>query len=243
MKKKQIIVYLLIIVLITGICIAFPYSIFSLQDKNRFGKIYSESVTPMDSAFQNKMSLTDKLQLIQNEYSNINVVVLEQGTKFNQSTIHDTVKNEVQKLREMGLAPAETDLWENQPKSTTSLFYIDTTNPAKNIIVWILLYWDGKQSSTIYIDDESGKILRFSYMSEENTFLLELKDMAKKWGEYLGLEFKEALVDSVEKDEAIAERMTQEKYGIVQRIKVYYWSGQGNVAVPITITKHGYSFG
>lgn len=211
MRQYMITVFIIVITAIGGFML--PSKFLQWQDQLRLESAGAQETEEVILAARTDMTLIEKMQLIQK--SSATAVSMEQGKNYTRDSIIDKAESELQKLIELEILNLDSvgDMY----SIDNIWFLVDTEDGTKSMILWIVSVYTGEYSIGFSMDDETGKILSISqvlsqvdtssqaltqdgisnwaYDSEisiENTgSYSELKEIAEKWGEYLGLSLAE----------------------------------------------------
>lgn len=117
-----------------------------------------------------------------------NAIFLETGRVMTPEQAQRRVLEEVDELERLGIFPQIEILLHGNQTSGAS-FYVDKNDPTKNVIVWVFSFLrsDGGGYGLIYLDDETGKILKYyvQMLDQEISLAADLSQVPAIMGEYL----------------------------------------------------------
>lgn len=195
--KRYLFIVIFIFVL-GSICFTFPTALMRWQDEKLLEKIEAEEAEVVKLDLQAEMTLAEKIELKTNNKASI--IGLVNGKNYDQRSITDKIKEELEKLNETGVL-----IYDGQDTNFSDItlnMYVNPEDAAKSMLLWTaIMYIDG-EDIVVLVDDESGKIINIEqwyvtysdssdYSIQVDIDEIKMADMAEKWGEYLGLEFDE----------------------------------------------------
>lgn len=205
MKQYLITVLLLAVFAVGGFML--PSEFMKWQDQQRLENSETQSGEEVVLVPQTDMTLIEKMQLIQKD--SVTALPMEQGKNYDGDSMISKMKKELQKLSDMGLPDLEEQhcLYEIEE----ILFLIDIRDGTKSMILWNASVVADDFYIGILIDDETGKILGLTYherLADKSSadyddksiavqqaagelYSMDLKEAAKKWGEYIGISLAE----------------------------------------------------
>jgi len=165
-----------------------PFLLSMIQDRDIIGQVQAHGVqrnTYSDTEIY-EMSMIQKLSLLDSDSEEINPIVVETGNRFNHDSVIAQCTGEIEILEDAGLFPPMDD---QRVKVISTFLLIRLDAPSQNAIIWGLTVEYPNGGANIYIDDETGKIVR-AMVKHEGDFYREKDDLtvAEAWGTYLGVE-------------------------------------------------------
>lgn len=197
---KRYIIFVFFILLIGVICFTFPTVLMKWQDEKRLERIEVEEADEVKLDLRSDMTLAEKIELKSNDMASI--IGMVNGKNYNQRSITDKIKEELEKLNEIGVVEYDG---QNTAFSDIMLkMYVNPEDAGKSMLLWTAVMYINGENMVVFVDDESGKIISieqwYSTYSDSSTYSVqidryitdsEMSDTADKWGEYLGLKFSE----------------------------------------------------
>jgi hypothetical protein len=190
----------------------------------------------VDFASASKLNLVDRLGLIANSGS----IELNNGKNMDVDTAYQHTLSELGKLTGAGLL--DIDLTSAQLAKSDVAFYIDSSEPTKNVIAWSITLEEKDFFLTTVIDDETGKLLGLFFASKKAAPTIKEKTkrmddvplalvdpsfLVKTIADYYGL--KVTVLDTENKD----------KY---TRLTIELSDGQKSVRISAEIYPFGFAF-
>lgn len=218
------------VLIMVALSIALPSGIFAIQDKNIIGKINLEQQDIKSDSHQQPLSIMDKLKFLGN--SSLSSLSLDQGKYFNKKTILPAALNEIKVLKKSGIFPQIDD--NINFEDGIAKLYISKDQPSKSLILWNITFYNKNATGTLFLDDETGKILMFLITKLNGVPQYELsKSTAETWGAYLGFDVKESHIKPVE----------DKLYYKSTYLITTYSQGSNTIMYNIIKYNNGYSFG
>lgn len=201
MRQYMITVFIIVITAIGGFML--PSKLLQWQDQLRLESAGAQETEEVILAARTDMTLIEKMQLIQK--SSATAVSMEQGKNYTRDSIIDKAESELQKLTELEILNLDNE--DCVYGISEILFFVDTENGTKSMILWSITRVSEKFFIKFDMDDETGKILsikQLTYINVESPwpdesdeffssilYSGELEAAAEKWGEYLGIALTE----------------------------------------------------
>ncbi len=205
MKQYLITVLILAVFAVGGFML--PSELMKWQDQQRLENSETQSGEEVVLVPQTDLTLIEKMQLIQKD--SVTTLPMEQGKNYDGDSVIPKMQKELQKLSGLGLPDLEEQ--ECFYEIEDILFLVDTRDGTKSMILWNASVVADDFRIWISMDDETGKILRLTYFKKRSDTSLsvygdkslaienaigdvspvDLEDVAKKWGEYLGISLAE----------------------------------------------------
>lgn len=228
MKRYIFIVILILLIGAAGFIL--PIKFMEWQDAKRLEKIEIEAATKVMLSTQMDMTLIEKIQLMTNE--KVSKVALVNGKNYNQSNIEEKLKEELQKLNELGIL--ELDVREIRYGESWLRMYVDPEDGGKSMLLWKAYLVTEDYELVLSMDDGTGKIIDIEkqyYYSQDDDFRIksradELVNIAEKWGEYLGCTLIESYYGN---DKKIVEKLDIYATDIDGKYVVIYGDEGGDV--------------
>lgn len=175
-----------------------PSAISGYQDGKIINNIMTEPIEQSNIIAQSKtLDMIDRMEFINDYGTQINAerITIEKGNRFDTDTAYNHVTEELRKLEEAGVLPVGwIDLEDTNKVDIYSELYINIEDISQNIIFWNIIFWGdmGRITTSILMDDESGKILVIAYEAGEPVFLeMDFEQMVDAFVNYLGLSIEE----------------------------------------------------
>lgn len=208
---KNYVIAGLLLFLLAAASLFLPSRVLKWQDRQRTGKSEIEEVQEVVLKEQISMTLSEKLKL--RSQDTVNTLTLVNGKNYNKDTIEEQIKKEIKILADRNIL-IDFDTGELTLKEAAVTFYVDMEDSEKSIMLWQGFVETSKYQLLFFLDDETGKIVSFSQyaakpvvdygaaadVSGETDQAIyvekyfadmdaeEQKELAARWGEYLGCE-------------------------------------------------------
>lgn len=208
MKRYSLWIVLIVFVLITGFCM--PSRILEWQDQKRMDHMVTEVADEVLLTPRTDLTVLEKLQLMKKDTV---ISFPAEGKNYTEETILDKVDQELETLEDLGiLLKTMTEPSVYDMNELEVLFFVDMDDSSRSMRCWSISGYNTEGSIYLLVDDDTGKILTiYQYMESDLSISddgekivkskqkeearydsLELEDIAKKWGEYLGCELSES---------------------------------------------------
>ena len=210
---KNYVITGVLLLFLTAASFFLPIRVLKWQDEQRTGKSEIEEVQEVVLKEQISMTLSEKLKLRNQE--TVNALTLVNGKNYNKDTIEDQIRKEIGILADQDIL-IDFDMESMKIREATVTFYVDMEDSEKSIMLWQGFVETSKYQLLFFLDDETGKIVSFSQYaarpvvdyeaaadaSAETDQAIyvekyfadmdaeEQKELAARWGEYLGCEMK-----------------------------------------------------
>lgn len=218
------------VLIMVALSIGLPSGIFAIQDKNIIGKINLQQQDIKSDSHQQHLSIMDKLKFLGN--SGLSSLSLDQGKYFNKKTVLSAALNEIKALKKSGIFPQIDD--DINFEDGIAKLYISKDQPSKSLILWNITFYNKNATGTLFLDDETGKILMFLITKINGVPQYELsKSTAETWGAYLGFDVKESHIKPVN------DKLYYENTYLITT----YSHGSNTIMYNIIKYNNGYSFG
>lgn len=184
MKKYVFIGALLVAIGVAGFLL--PSVLLQWNDRKMIGKPEMESVEEVILTAEYEMSLMEKSSLM----ASGTLMKLSTGKHYNEQTIVNQVREEVQNLESYGILKVDRETLKYQPESVSLV--VDIDDSGRFFTVWCVNGWNDQYEFQFHIDDETGKILTFYqrilYDDSAKASYEDAIKIAYQWAEYLGCE-------------------------------------------------------
>lgn len=208
------------LLLAAAACLFLPDAAVKRQDSARLGRAETESASEVVLKEQTSMSLLEEISFMNSDTTTLVVSLLSNGKNYKQETILEQVKQEVEKLIELG-AVEDFDTSEMSLEWVETCLGIDTVDCEKTVILWR----GGATTLETYVDflldDETGKLLGFTLTKPytevrektQNSVALVVTDKAAdKLMDKMDKETQEAQNNALENQYAEELRILSEKW-------------------------------
>lgn len=202
MKQYLITAMVLAVTAIAGFTM--PSMLLEWQDEQRLENSEIQAAEEVLLTSQTNMTLIEKIQLMQNDM--VTTIEMKEGKNYTADGMIVNVQQELKTLSELGILELEqSDL--NYGVEGIH-FWVDIEGGARSVLLWTVYAgsWDG--DLWMVVDDETGKILTFTYTSEKAIAAdgqiavpeelqandVNLETVAQKWAEYLHIDLVETSV-------------------------------------------------
>lgn len=198
MKKYLMTVLILMTACAAGFMI--PPRLLSWQDEKYLEKSEIEVTEKVVLSSQTELTITEKYLLLQS--SMVNTIEMTEGKNYTGKEILEHTEQELQELEELGVLQLE--LSELNFAIESIRFWIDIQGGTQSMLLWTIQAETITGKLRMQVDDETGEIMTLTYTdkvskksssetkaSENGT---KMKDIAQKWGEYLGIELIETSI-------------------------------------------------
>lgn len=195
--------YLMTVLILMTACAAgfmLPPRLLSWQDEKYLEKSEIEVTEKVVLSSQTELTMTEKYLLLQS--SMVNTIEMTEGKNYTGKEILEHTEQELQELEELGLLQLE--LSELNFAIESIRFWIDIQGGTQSMLLWTIQAETITGKLRMQVDDETGKIMTLTYTdkvskksssetkaSENGT---KMKDIAQKWGDYLGIELIETSI-------------------------------------------------
>lgn len=162
-----------------------PGELAAGRDRMILGQVYSEPLDTAELSDYINVSMVDKVSLLE-QAAGATLVRLNTGAVYDQDTVRAQFMGELGKLHALRFYPLEAERGVSAFRSAVAL-YIQNDAPAINMIVWEIHMRADSLSGVFYMDDQTGRILSFTFSG--NGFGEQIYDesMVKEWAAYLGV--------------------------------------------------------
>lgn len=198
MKKYLMTVLILMTACAAGFMI--PPRLLSWQNEKRLEKSEIKATEKVALSSQTELTMIEKYLLLQSDMAN--TIEMTEGKNYTGKEILENVEQELQELVAFGIL--ELELSELNFVIESIRFWIDIQGGTQSMLLWTIQAETITGKLRMQVDDETGKILTLTYtdkvskkgsleteVSENGT---KIKDIAQKWGEYLGIELIETSI-------------------------------------------------
>lgn len=198
MKKYLMTVLILMTACAAGFMI--PPRLLSWQNEKRLEKSEIKATEKVALSSQTELTMIEKYLLLQSDMAN--TIEMTEGKNYTGKEILENVGQELQELVALGIL--ELELSELNFVIESIRFWIDIQGGTQSMLLWTIQAETITGKLRMQVDDETGKILTLTYtdkvskkgsleteVSENGT---KIKDIAEKWGEYLGIELIETSI-------------------------------------------------
>ena len=195
--------YLMTVLILMTACAAgfmLPPRMLSWQDERYLEKSEREVTEKVVLSSQTELTMTEKYLLLQS--SMVNTIEMTEGKNYTGKEILEHAEQELQELEELGVLQLE--LSELNFAIESIRFWIDIQGGTQSMLLWTIQAETITGKLRMQVDDETGKIMTLTYTdkvskkssSETKTIKngTKMKDIAQKWGEYLGIELIETSI-------------------------------------------------
>lgn len=195
--------YLMTVLILMTACAAgfmLPPRLLSWQDEKYLEKSEIEVTEKVVLSSQTELTMTEKYLLLQS--SMVNTIEMTEGKNYTGKEILEHTEQELQELEELGVLQLE--LSELNFAIESIRFWIDIQGGTQSMLLWTIQAETITGKLRMQVDDETGKIMTLTYTdkvskksssetkaSENGT---KMKDIAQKWGDYLGIELIETSI-------------------------------------------------
>lgn len=195
--------YLMTVLILMTACAAgfmLPPRLLSWQDEKYLEKSEIEVTEKVVLSSQTELTITEKYLLLQS--SMVNTIEMTEGKNYTGKEILEHTEQELQELEELGVLQLE--LSELNFAIESIRFWIDIQGGTQSMLLWTIQAETITGKLRMQVDDETGKIMTLTYTdkvskksssetkaSENGT---KMKDIAQKWGDYLGIELIETSI-------------------------------------------------
>lgn len=195
--------YLMTVLILMTACAAgfmLPPRLLSWQDEKYLEKSEIEVTEKVVLSSQTELTMTEKYLLLQS--SMVNTIEMTEGKNYTGKEILEHTEQELQELEELGVLQFE--LSELNFAIESIRFWIDIQGGTQSMLLWTIQAETITGKLRMQVDDETGKIMTLTYTdkvskksssetkaSENGT---KMKDIAQKWGDYLGIELIETSI-------------------------------------------------
>lgn len=209
MRQYMITVFVIAVTALAGFLM--PSALLEWQDEQRLEASEVQAAEEVVLTSQAELTVIEKLQLMQSD--TVTKLPMAQGKNYDRDSIIIKVQQEIKKLCELEIL--SIDSLERRYLVEGVEFFIDTEDGSKSMMLWTVHIVNDEEVLTVTADDETGIILsvlhtnfwknvsvsddKVSSYKVPETGDGELTDIAKKWGEYLGID----LVDTSIYDKTI----------------------------------------
>lgn len=155
MKRKQLIVFITLLLAAVLLGALLPIAVFSMNDRMLEGKTTAIQIRQYDLSYQSDLDTASRLRLTQRDISVGATVSLERGIYLQEQEVADICQQFIRAMT--GFSFSVSSRYDMTPALLTF--------PGKGaIIVWIVsLYLNESWSCEFVIDDQTGLILRCSF--------------------------------------------------------------------------------
>jgi hypothetical protein len=159
------------------------------RDKIILGQVQSVPLDAAELSDYVNISMVDKADLMGQASGTATYVPLVTGAGYGRDSIRTKFHEELDKLHDMRFYPIPADdEWRSFRSGVT--LYILNDAPAISMIVWEISVRADNLSGTFYMDDQTGKIMSFSFSGDGYDTLAYTEDMVRSWGAYLGVDVR-----------------------------------------------------
>lgn len=165
MKKNLWTGILILLVCAGGICL--PSILLGWQDEKRIGRSEAEDAQEVLLTVQTELTLTEKLNLMCK--GTMNSIALMNGKNYKYNTIEAKMREEIQELEELDILNLQGQ--KLNYSGAEMQFCIDTDAEMQSLMLWVIEATTEQYSLTIFLDDETGKILAVNQESWTDTIV------------------------------------------------------------------------
>ena len=197
MKGKQTLKYiwgLAAVALLVAAGTILPEELALGRDKVILGQVQSAPLDAAETSDYVNISMVDKAGLL-GQASEVTPVPLQTGAGYSRDSIQAGVRKELQKLYELRLLPPLAEEgWVGFSAGVT--LRIQNDAPDISMILWEVSVRAEGYSGVFYLDDQTGKILGYSFIVEggEGRESLEgfdyTEELVRAWAGYLGADVR-----------------------------------------------------
>ena|GEM_PF-1620035 len=158
------------------------------KDRALLGQVMSERLDEAEMADYVNISMVEKVGML-GQTSGTLLVPLSSGAVYHQESVQAQFTEEFAKLYALGLFPRPTADEGDSFRATVAL-YIQYDEPAINTIVWEISARAGSLTGVFYLDDQTGKILGFSFSDSGFDGQVYGAGVVSTWAAYLGADVR-----------------------------------------------------
>ena len=157
-------------------------------DRVIIGQIRSEPLDTAELSSYVNVPMVDKVSLLGQPGGTMSVS-LRTGAVYDQDTIRIKFREELQKLYDLGLYPRRLSGEFDRFSSGVTL-RIQNDAPAINMVLWEIAINADNLNGVFYVDDQTGKILSFSFSGTGHSSFAYTEDLVAAWASYLGTDVR-----------------------------------------------------
>ncbi|MGI6005801.1 MAG: hypothetical protein ACOX88_10425 [Christensenellales bacterium] len=250
---------LLICLAVTAGCVLLPPVVAGMMDSRLLDHpTVEDAEDALPVAQSGSLNILEKIKLLDepgaDKYKQVttslgtgtageNAIFLETGRVMTQEQAQRRALEEVSELQGLGVFPKIEILLHGNQTSGAS-FYVDKNDPTKNVIAWVFSFLrnDGGGFGLIYLDDETGKILKYyvQMLHQEISLAADLDQVPAIMGEYLGVGVTPLGRDSLELIE-FYKKFPEELYSLI--ISSEFFTGNMFARYAVYLDKTAIVFG
>jgi len=189
-KQMKYLMGIAAVVLLIAAGTILPGELARRRDRLILGQIYSEPLEAAELSDYLNISMVDKASLLGQMTGTSQPVRLNTGAIYDQDTIRVKFSDELEKLHELRFFPLSPAGEMNIVRSTTVTLYIQSDAPAINMILWEINIRIDSLNGVFYLDDQTGKILGFTFSAPSFDDWDYHEGLVKDWESYLGADIR-----------------------------------------------------
>lgn len=199
MKQYGIVIVSIALAALIGF--VFPPRLLRWQDQKRLETIEIAEAEEVFLQSEGTLSIVEKMLFPGRR--NVTFLPMEQGKHYNRSTIQIKAMEEIEKLRELEILEPKKEGEKEYCSVNDVLFLVETSDGTNSMMLWNLGVIGEQTYMEFTLDDETGKILQIyqqdiSYsdqmiqekqkmQAEQAPEQEEMEQIARRWGDYLGI--------------------------------------------------------
>lgn len=177
--------------IIVGASVFLPQIFSNFMDNQIIGQSKFEELEKNEAGYKRQISILEKLQLLKGNPDSVVRLDGSGGVKFSEETVISACIKEIKQLQKRNLPPAIVFDKDTQFYKPDVSLYQNRNNPSQSMTIWSVLYTSNQGSGILALDDETGKILMFTFKARDRMKIKESShEIASAWGSYLGLKLQ-----------------------------------------------------
>ncbi|WP_326975303.1 hypothetical protein [Caproicibacter sp. BJN0012] len=175
-------------IIIVGASVFLPQMLSNFMDNQIIGQSKFEELEKNETGYKRQISILEKLLLLKGNSDSVVRLEGAGGEKFSEETVIPACMKEIKQLQERNLPPSIVFDKDTQFYKPDVSLYQNRNNPSQSMTIWSVLYTSNQGSGILALDDDTGKILMFTFKAKDQMQIKEsAHDIASAWGSYLGL--------------------------------------------------------
>jgi gamma-glutamylcyclotransferase (GGCT)/AIG2-like uncharacterized protein YtfP len=171
------------------VCLFFPSELSKWKDRKTIGTVNLEQMEATNIEYSQQTTMLEKLDMYLFQKKGSNAIALNQGKFLTKDDIPRVCREEIDKLKDMGLEINFEVDFEKDLNLSELYFYISTEDPTKSMIMWTAIFSNSEGTIMIDLDDETGKILSITQKSlNEIKLSVDSESFINRLADYYGIE-------------------------------------------------------
>lgn len=229
-----VVIFLTVLIMVGGFFL--PSFAATFKDQQTIGTLSLSDGCSLSVETKSEINVLDRLKMI----STASSIALDKGKNMDSEIAYQCALTELEKF--FGSDLIEFDFVNCRLTRSGAVFYIDSTNPSKNLIAWDITITDGLHTIRVFVDDETGIVLSINYSMDLQAYKnARIKNDFSYPSVSIDPEILEdCIVDYYGLTIGLSEVAKTEETGKYVCVRFELSDGQGSITVGINFTGTGF---